>query len=238
MRISQMANNWPSYYLNRATNNMNKSAEKLASGKRINTAADDPSGMAKLQTMKMYYNTARVNNEGLESARDYAKVKDNALQQINEIAGKISELQLADNVDEDVIKVYSDEISNIISTTSFNGNKVFNDSDISIGGIDFKANTLTSSVLKFGTSDETKASIDAITKELGMLGATEYAIDSRINVNNSTMANMEAAISRIEDVDVEKEMTEYNKQYVLQQMASSMISKQNQNMTSILDLLG
>ena len=241
MRISQLSNNTASIYLNKATDKMNKSAQRLASGKRILTAADDASGLARVQTMKAYKTQLEVDTENLNSAKNYAETKDGALAQITDLAQEIAQLQASDNPDADVIAAYTDEINSILTNTEFNGKKVFSKDASTFGSMTIAKSNLvddSGSTLDFSDATKTKESLDAIIKERAVVGAYENGIDARISVNSTSISNLEDSISRIEDVDIEKETLNYNKQYILQQLATQMIGQQANNMYSMLNLFG
>jgi len=107
------------------------SLKRLSSGLRINSAADDPAGMAISQTMTMQING---NNQGISNANDGISLAQTAegalgqiqnnLQTIRQIAvqaanGTVSDTnrsQLQTEVDQ-----LTQEISRIVQTTNFNG---------------------------------------------------------------------------------------------------------------------
>lgn len=107
------------------------SLKRLSSGLRINSAADDPAGMAISQTMTMQING---NNQGISNANDGISMAQTAegalgqiqnnLQTIRQIAvqaanGTVSDTnrsQLQTEVDQ-----LTQEISRIVQTTNFNG---------------------------------------------------------------------------------------------------------------------
>ena len=61
----------------------------------------------------------------------------------------------------------------------------------------------------------------------------EYAVDSL----DGTEENMTQALSRIEDVDMAEEMTEYTKYNVLTQAATSVLAQANDLPQQVLQLL-
>lgn len=240
MRISQLSNNTASMYLNRATDKMNKSAQRIASGKRILTAADDASGLARLQTMKAYRTSLQGDTDNLNSAKDFAQVKDGALAQITDLAQEIAQLQASDSPDDDVITAYTEQINDILTNTTFNGQNVFDKDDITFGSMTIGGSTLvgdSGSTLDFSDAGATATSLEAIIKERGVTGAYQNGIEARISVNETGIANLDESISRLQDCDLEAESINYNKQFILQQFATQMISKQTENMYSILNLL-
>ena len=69
------------------------------------------------------------------------------------------------------------------------------------------------------------------------LGAYANRMEHAVNSLNVTTENMTAALSRIEDVDMAKEMTTYTSQNVITQAANSMLAQANQMPEKVLQLL-
>ncbi len=158
-----------------------------------------------------------------------------------------------------------EEIDNIAETTQFNGKKICDGSisgDISlqIGAnkdetmefqlVNIKASGLGSSGLKITdinitTNDEASEAITIIEDAIkqisdgrSTLGALQNRLEHTIaNVDNAS-ENLTAALSRIEDIDMALEMSEYTKYNVLIQAGTSMLAQANQRPQSILQLLG
>ncbi len=112
--------------------------ERLASGKRINRASDDAAGLAIAESLntrsRVYTQAIRNGNDGLS----VLAVADSAASSLSGIVTRIAELaeQAANGVYnrtqrqalDNEAQALSDEYSRIISTTSFNGVKLFNGS--------------------------------------------------------------------------------------------------------------
>ena len=238
MRIQQMTATNSSLYLNKATDKMQKSAQRLASGKRILTAADDASGLARVQKLRAQLNTLNVSNDNLNDAKALTNVKDGALEQITELAQKINELYADGGDNADTIEAYAGEIESIIGSTTYNEINVFQDS-YTVEGMDLGGGVASLTAAdNFKDAATAKAALDTIVGERAKLGAYQNSMDARISINSTTASNLESAISLIEDVDIDRETIEYNKQYILQQTAQAMIANQNNSMYSILNLFG
>lgn len=69
------------------------------------------------------------------------------------------------------------------------------------------------------------------------LGAYANRMEHAVNSLNVTTENMTAALSRIEDVDMAKEMTNFTSQNVITQAANSMLAQANQMPEKVLQLL-
>lgn len=131
------------------------------------------------------------------------------------------------------------EISSIESTTSkihFGSSSASTDSyDVSIGRSDATAlgvgEGAGDTVL---SKDSAKMALDNIDKAIAMkdatradLGATQNRLSATIENISIQKENLQAAESRISDVDVATEMTEFNKQQILANAAVSMLSQAN-----------
>ncbi len=93
------------------------------------------------------------------------------------------------------------------------------------------------SVASASVADMVIAAIEDVATERAILGAAE----SRLDVASTTLAieaqNIEAAISRIRDVDVASESTELAKHNILVQSGTAMLAQANQLPQSVLRLL-
>jgi len=71
----------------------------------------------------------------------------------------------------------------------------------------------------------------------GRLGAYQNRLESSINSLDITSENMTAAYSRIMDVDMAEEMTNYTTDQVLTQAGTSMLAQANERPSQVLQLL-
>jgi flagellin len=113
---------------------------------------------------------------------------------------------------------------------------------VSIG--DMRATALGISSLDVTTQKGAEAAIttidDAITKvssERAKLGAYTNRLEHTINNLSTSSENTSASESRIRDVDMAKEMTEFTKNNILSQAAQSMLAQANQQPQKVLSLL-
>ena len=79
--------------------------------------------------------------------------------------------------------------------------------------------------------------IDKISSIRASLGAYQNRLESTINNLSSTEENMTSAISRIEDTDMAKEMTEFTRLQVLSQASTAMVAQANERPQTVLQLL-
>lgn len=79
--------------------------------------------------------------------------------------------------------------------------------------------------------------INAVSAERSKLGAYQNRLEHTIKNLDTSSENLQAAESRIRDVDMAKEMTEFSKNNILQQAAQAMLAQANQAPQGVLGLL-
>lgn len=98
--------------------------------------------------------------------------------------------------------------------------------------------------LSVGTKEDALKAIDSVGNALAYvsdvrsrLGAYQNRLESTISTLGITNENMTAAYSRIVDVDMAEEMTNYTTQQVLTQAGTSMLAQANERPSQVLQLL-
>lgn len=79
--------------------------------------------------------------------------------------------------------------------------------------------------------------IETVSKERSKLGAYQNRLEHTIKNLDNAAENLQAAESRIRDVDMAKEMMEFTKQTILQQASTAMLAQANQVPQTVLQLL-
>ena len=242
--------------------NSSKSMEKLSSGYRINRAADDAAGLSISEKMRAQI---RGLNQATRNAQDgisYIQTAEGALNEVSDMLVRLKELAVQgsngtyDSADTGNIGLevsqLTDEITNILTNTKFNGNAVFSAGTgvVSIA-IDDQATiftvgaTLTSATLAgVSLTSTTLTSITLVDTAIKNVNTTRATLGSHQNrlehiVNNlgTTSENLSASESRIRDVDMAQEMMEYTKDSILSQAATAMLAQANQAPQGVLQLL-
>lgn len=93
---------------------------------------------------------------------------------------------------------------------------------------------------KWGAATAIETVNNALTKvshQRSSLGAIQNRLEHTINNLDTASENLQASESRIRDVDMAKEMTEYTKNNILTQAAQAMLAQANQQPQSVLQLL-
>jgi len=116
--------------------------------------------------------------------------------------------------------------------------------NLSVDINDMRAGALGVSGLQISTQSQANVAIkviDAATKkvsaERAKLGAIQNRLEHTINNLGASSENLTSAESRIRDVDMAAEMSEYSKDNVLSQAAQSMLAQANQAPQQVLQLL-
>jgi flagellin len=270
--------------LNTSYGRLATSVSRLASGLRINSAADDAAGLAIREIMRT---DIRVLNQGVRNSNDaisLIQTADGALSVIDEKLTRMKELaeQAATGTFTSAQRLIMDseyqamasEISRIALATDFNGVKLLDGSLSGTGGqmkIHFgtgnssaedyyyiRINAATASALGVGheiaagtagytisTQSAAQMALEAIdtavqTKDTvrANLGAIANRLSNTISNLSIQAENLQAAESRISDVDVATEMTEFTRNQILVQAAVAMLAQANALPQLALQLIG
>ncbi|MEC1622747.1 flagellin Hag [Bacillus mojavensis] len=79
--------------------------------------------------------------------------------------------------------------------------------------------------------------INTVSKQRSKLGAVQNRLEHTINNLSASGENLTAAESRIRDVDMAKEMSEFTKNNILSQASQAMLAQANQQPQNVLQLL-
>jgi flagellin len=152
------------------------------------------------------------------------------------------------------------EVTRIGSQTEFNTMKLLNGGfsgknlqvganegqNISFSILDMRAGALAvsginSSVGTYGSATAAittiQSALDRVSTQRSALGALQNRLEHTIANADNTSENLQAAESRIRDVDMAQEMVKYSKDNILQQAAQSMLAQANQSTQGVLSLL-
>jgi len=225
--------------------NLQKSLTRLSSGSKIVTPSDDAGGLA--VSMKLSSEAKCLGAQGTNLANEvsFFQTQDGALKVASKVLDRMSELatlhQDATKSSSDIAN-YATEFTSLVAQLSvisgwqFNGLALFNggsalgtaNTTAAYGGLD--AASITDGV----------AIQNAITATAA-LRATNGSDQSTRGFNSElltvTKANLEAANSRIADVDVAEESTQLARWNILVQSGTSMLAQANSATQSVLKLL-
>ncbi|MBC8094817.1 MAG: flagellin [Akkermansiaceae bacterium] len=244
---------------------LSKSLSRLSSGSKIVNPSDDAAGMAvgsRLTAQIRRLDAARGN---VGNAISFTQTQDGYLKKIADALTRMSELSLqAQDVtksDEDRT-LYQSEFSQLTefisnsATKDFNGVSLFSGASLDVT-LDSEGNTLamdgisltitipnTVLTANLSTMAGAKAALDLVKTAITDLSQDRAGIgayQSRLNYTSDQLTvskeNVTAANSRIQDVDVAEESTEFAKQNILVQSGTAMLAQANSLPQSVLKLL-
>lgn len=229
---------------------------QIASGKRINSAADDASGLAISNKLNSETTGLNAGSENAKAGVAALNVSEGALAQITDSLQRIYEIGVkASNSamysKEDLQAMQSevsglmDGIQDIAKGTEYNELKLLDGSMATMdlatnpdgSGMSIKMENATLSALgiegfdvtgKFDLKQITDA-IDKVSSSRSSLGAATNALEYTMAQNNLTAENLTASRSRIEDLDMFKAISEQKKNEVIDTYQIMMQKKQQED---------
>ena len=267
------------YNLSSTNVNLQRSLNRLSSGSRINSSADDAGGLAVSMKMSASIRRTDATSANVNNSLSFLQTQDGVLKTADKILNRMSELA---TLSQDVTKTTSDlslyntELSQLkgqlklMVGEKFNGISLFNSGasagldvastltvvtshdgaqtvGITQADLDFISTTVgTASGDKMDLSSNTGAqaavaTIQTAIQDLATIRANNGAEQSRLTFAGDMLAvnktNLEAANSRIIDVDVADESTKLARFNILQQAGTAMLAQANQASQSILRLI-
>lgn len=215
---------------NNNTQILNNSLNHLSTGLKINSAADDASGMTIADQL-----SAQVKGMGQEimnanNSIGMIQIADGAVKGINDNMSRIRELTLQssspimNNANRAAIQNEIDGLMEssrqIVSSTSYNGINLLNGGDGSLADVGSESIDITSQ----GGLSSALSSIDSMMEEFGKIrtdfGASQNALESQIRNTSVSQINAAASESQIRDLDFAVESANFSKANLMSQIGS------------------
>lgn len=242
-----------------------KSLARLSSGSKITSPEDDAAGSAVALRFDAQINRTKAANANVGNAISLSQTQDGFLQKIGKALDRMSELSiLAQDVTKTNADraLYNSEFSTLaayitnVASKDFNGVSLFSSSALSVT-IDSDGNSFSMTGINLGASGYTGATGSSVTSTalaataltnlktaittLATDRATVGANISRLSYTSEQLGvlkdNLTAANSRIKDVDVADESTQFARYNILVQAGTAMLAQANATPTSALRLL-
>ena len=234
-------------YLNYNQKALNKNMQRLSSGYRINSAADDPAGLSVSESMRAQISGLDIAQRNAQDQISSIQTADGALNEVHSMLNRMKELSVQSangtyTSDTDRVNMnkeftaLKDEIDRITKTTSFNGKNIVKNDPVSQKSGLSELNILTQENAR-KAMDELDKEVDNISGKRADLGAQQNALEHRINVMGITAENLQAAESRIRDVDMAAEMVDMAKNKILVECGNAMLAQANAQSKDILQVL-
>ena len=247
--------------LNSSNAMLQKSLARLSSGSKITSPADDAGGLAVSMRMEAAIRRTDAASTNVANATSFLQTQDGGLKTAGKVLERIAELK---TLSTDVTKSATDianydteftalkaELTNQ-TTNTFNGVTLFGGGTLSVGTSEDGSQTLAITKAALATNVTTitgGANLAAITTtnisdaitNVASSRAQNGAESSRLGFAADMLAtnrtNLEAANSRIVDVDVAVESTKLARNSILVQAGSAMLAQANASSQSALRLL-
>jgi flagellin len=244
-----------------STGLLNKSLARLSSGLKIVSPEDDAAGMAVSSRFDAQINRINAANTNVSNAISFSQTQDGYLKKIGKAMDRMSELAvLAQDVTKSAedIGLYQTEFSalatyiNDLASKEFNGVGLLDGSDRDVvvdseGGTPFTMTGVDGTGFDLSTSDvssDADAALTAVTTAIDSLSTARATVGANISVLSSYSEqlavlkdNLSAANSRIKDVDVAEESTNFARYNILVQAGTAMLAQANATPQSALRLL-
>lgn len=251
-----------------------KLMRQLSSGLRINSAADDPAGLAISEKMRGQIRGLNQAARNTQDAISLMQVSEGALNETHSILQRVRELVVQassgtynfgdrESIQNEIDSLI-EEVDRISRHTQYNTLNLLDGTyGKSNNGLTFQvgANSgqeqkvfiedMGSDALGVGniniigkSSEEISSYLDVVDKAIhgvssqrSSLGASINVMEMRIEYLNTTAENLQAAESRIRDVDIAKAIMEFTKTQILLQVNFALLAQANQSRENVLMLL-
>ncbi len=177
--------------LNRSQNTLLKSFQRLSSGFRINSAADDAAGLGVSESLKARIRSFRVAERNTSNAISMANTAEGGLSEISGIVIRMRELAVQSangdltSTDRSYLdtefQLLKDEVTRLAESTEFNGTELL-------------AGTAASVSFQVGINT---TSFDSISVDFGGISVSGLGL-SGVGVGGSTATNAQTAIANID----------------------------------------
>jgi len=253
-------------YLSATKSKMDKSLERIASGKKLLSAADDPGGLAVAMKLRNQITTNDAELSAVENAKSYVESQSTALQTTTSIVQEMRTLKsnwdIADAAgDTDLTDSYERQFDdlqgqlNSIKGETLNGRKLFDrgasESQIMVSNVALNDLGLDAALQNGGQditdsstidlSNVSDANLEVIEDNVSALTAEVAGDASTLGFASDYLTNMstnlETAHGRIMDVDLAEETSNYATLSMQYEAAAAAVAQANVSSAKVLDLL-
>jgi flagellin len=251
--------------LNESSSMLSKSLARLSSGSKIVSPEDDAAGLAVSTRLDAQINRVNAAKNNVSNAISFNQTQDGFLQKVTKALDRMSELSvLAQDVTktDDDRALYNAEFTQLgayiddLATKEFNGVALFDGAALGVTtdddgntfdttGVDLAAAAYTDAT---GSTVDTaanaataltnvKAAIEQLATDRANVGANISVLNSYNEQLGVLRDNLSAANSRIKDVDVAEESTNFARYNILVQAGTAMLAQANAQPQAALRLL-
>jgi flagellin len=245
-------------------NGLEQAMERLASGKRINSSADDAAGMAVAAKMRSQVASLNVSVRNINDGISLLQTYDGAASEIESMLIRMRELatQIYNETYSSADAAYATEeyatleteLGRIATTTEFNrtavsggeftikaGSLSGSDDEVTLDLDSLDVTGTVGSALTQATADDELSDIDdaldAISTARSKAGAYISQLEHALSNSQNQSQRLTAALSGVEDADYATESAALARGMVLAQAGTAMLAQANQAPQYILTLL-
>ncbi len=259
----KISNNSPGMrYMQRQSQGIGRSFERLASGSRIPRASADAAGLAISESLRAQGASLSQGVRNLNDGISAARVAEGALDESSNILGRLRELSIQSQngtlngqqrqAIQNEFDSLTDQLSDISQSTDFNGKKLLDGSgtvavvdgtggeptEIAVDGQSPEALGLEGLDASDPASlEQIDSAISQVSSARAELGATENRLSSQVRSQMVAIENTQAANSRIRDTDFAKETSNLMSKRILQEASIAVRAQANVTARSTLQLL-
>jgi flagellin len=250
-----------------SNNKVAESLKRLSSGKRINSAKDDASGLAVANNFRKNISAMRVASQNATEAISMLQTADGAYSKITDILVRMRDLatQAASDQTEERVKLdtefqaLADEIDRIAGSTKYGSLTLTADvatytfqvgsgtstddvlaisfSGVSTGALALGTSAITTTALACAAMAAIDSALSSMNAYMANVGASQNRLQYTIENLAISIENFSASESAIRDVDMAYEMTQFTKNQILQQTGIAMLSQANQAPQQLMQLI-
>ncbi len=244
---------------------LSRSLARLSSGSKIVNPADDAAGLAVASRLDAQVQRIGAAKSNVGNAISFTQTQDGYLQKIAKALDRMSELAILsqDSTKSDGDRsLYNAEFTQLsayitsAATKEFNGVSLFSAASLNVT-IDSEGTTFAMSGINLSTSNYTgatssavdtashaqsalqsvKTAINTLANDRATIGAYQTRLNFTAEQLSVSKENLSAASSRIKDVDVADESTQYARAQILVQSGTAMLAQANSMPQTVLRLL-
>ncbi len=244
-----------------------KQSKKVASGERVNSAADDAASLAISEYMRSQIKGVGQASANAQDGINMLKTAEGGLSAINDMSQRARELavQAGNGIYSDSqkemmnmeFKQISEGINDVIKNTQFNGKKLLDGSESSLS-LQTGANAGETTEVDLGKSDMSGLNmingldltgdigevlnsidndIDSVNTAGAELGSMSNRLESTVSNLDNYGVNLAQADSGLRDADMAKEMMDLNKSRIIRTAQMDILSQQNQSQEMVMQIL-
>jgi flagellin len=233
-----------------SNSNLQRSLNRLSSGSKIVNPSDDAGGLAVSMKLSAAAKRSAATATNVANTVSFLQTQDGVLKAVGKILDRMSELA---TLNMDPTKTTGDKANygteftalsselTKLGSEEFNGIGLFgsisvNTTESGGGAVSTTAYTMASG-LAIGTLSGITTAIDTLSTARAANGAAQNRLGFANEVLSVNKSNLEAANSRIVDVDVAAESTQLARWNIMVQAGTAMLAQANQSAQSALRLI-